>query len=425
MDIIKRLTTKTQTIPENAFREVYEQYVTEASFLWVLRSIGVRQPHYDLDDIADLEKRIEANLDGLMTSLDLAWELCLEALSIGQPGEIFTVAVVAFRSRDVEKIKTVVLEALQEEENTKALVSAIAWLPEKLVRDWITKFLSSKNLEHKFLAIAACSARGEAPGEILGSLLKREDCLNHKKLRARALRLIGELKLQDYRWAIDDAYSDEDPEVKFWVNWSTIMLGDPTAVRQLETYVQEPGDLQRKAVDVAFRVLPIDQARAWISKLSSQPENVRIVIEAVGILGDPHAVPWLIEKMRHMETAKLAGQSFTLITGIDLEKYELNIEAPEEITAIPNDDPQDTDVSLDEDENLPFPDVDKVASTWQKHGHKYLPGRRYFMGAEISEATLQDKLLNGLQRQRSAAAIELAIKSPQSPLINVAARSFT
>lgn len=424
MNIIKKLTTKTESIPENAFRDVYEQYITDASFLWVLRSIGIHQPNYSIDDIVDVEKRIEANLDGLMTSLDLSWELCLEALAIGQAGEIFTVTVIAFRSRDVEKIKIAISEGLQSEETFKGLVSAIAWLPDKLVHDWINKFLSSKNLEHKLLAIAACSARREHPGEVLANLLRRDDCLAHKKLRARALRLIGELKLHDYRWALDAAYADDDPEVKFWVNWSTIMLGDPTAVHQLEAYLIEPGYFQKKAINIAFRVLPIEQARAWISRLSGDPEQVRTVIEAVGILGDPHAIPWLIEKMRKMETAKLAAESFTFITGIDLDKYELSIEAPDEITVLPNDDPQDDDVSLDEDENLPFPDVDKVASTWQKHGSKYQAGRRYFMGAEVSESSLQNKISHCLQRQRRAAMLELALINPQSPLINIAKRSF-
>lgn len=423
MNIIKKLTSKVETVPENAFREVYEQYITEASFLWVLRSVGLKQPHYLVDDITDIEQRIDANLDGLMTSLELSWELCVDALSIGQPGEIFAVAVVAFRSRDIEKIKVAVSAGMQDEESMKGLISAMAWLPSKLVSEWIQKFLSSKNIEHKYLAIAVCSARRGAPGEILSNLLRRPDCLEHTKFRARALRFIGEMKLTSFRWVLDDAYSEEDPEVKFWVNWSTIMLGDPTAVHQLQPYVNEAGELQRKAIQVAFRVLPIEQARAWISTLSGNPEQVRAVIEAVGVLGDPHAVPWLIEKMRKVETAKVAAESFTLITGIDLEKYDLSIDAPDEITVVPNDDPNDENVEMDEDENLPFPDVDKVALTWQKHGSKYVAGKRYFLGAEINQATLQAKINDGLQRQRQAAAMELALIDTESPLVNISARS--
>jgi len=423
MDILKKFTTKTSAVPAEAFRDVYEQYLTDASFLWVLRSIGVNQPHYNQVDINELDTRIEANLDGLMTSLELSWEICLEALEIGQAGEVFAVAVVAFRSRDVEKIKTAVMAGLDNSDSIKGLISALAWLPEKTVETWLQKFLSSKQMEHKYLAIAACSARRMHPGEILTRVLQRDDCIADKNLYARVIRLIGELKLTEYRWALDQAYSDDDPQVKFWVNWSTIMMGDTSAVSQIKPYVDQSGPLQSIAVNTAFRGLPVELGRAWISQLAADPEQSRTVIKATGILGDPVAVPWLIEKMRKVETARIAAEAFSLITGIDLERYELVIEAPEDITVIPNDKPEDDNVDMDDDENLPFPDVDKVALTWQKHGSNYAAGQRYFMGKVINAETLQDKLINGLQRQRYAAAMELAILQPQAPLVNIKARS--
>jgi len=92
----------------NAYKDIYEQYVTEASFLWILRSIAVEQPHYTREDIYELEQRIEAQLDGLMTAVEEAWEVCLDALELEQPGEVFTATVTAFRSHDVGKIQTAV-----------------------------------------------------------------------------------------------------------------------------------------------------------------------------------------------------------------------------------------------------------------------------------------------------------------------------
>ncbi|WP_196137595.1 TIGR02270 family protein [Aliikangiella sp. G2MR2-5] len=423
MNIIKKLTSKFQEVPNSAFRDIYEQHVTDASFLWLLRCVGLSQPHYSQEDLLELENRIEAHLDGLMTALDISWDVCLEALDYEQPGEIFTVAVVAFRSRDIEKIKTAVFAGLKSPETIKGLVSAMAWLPQTLVAEWMYKFLGSKNLEHKYLAVSVFSVRREFPGEMLTSLLKREDCLAHKPLRARMLRLIGELKRFELRWALDEAYEDEDPEVKFWVNWSTLMLGDKTAAPQLQNYLREDCQLKLIAMNTAFRSLSIDKARMWISKMAVEQKSARLVIEATGVLGDPHAIPWLIEKMRKVETARLAGEAFSMITGIDLEKYGLAIDAPEDISVLPTDDPEDKDVSMDPDENLPFPDVDKVALTWQKYGGKYQVGKRYFMGKEICESMLQEKLNSGLQRQRIAAAYELALLNPQVPLVNIKART--
>ena len=70
----------------NAYRDIYEQYVTEASFLWVLRDIAVNQPHYEPADILELEQRIQAHLDGLMTSVDIGWDVCEAALELREPG---------------------------------------------------------------------------------------------------------------------------------------------------------------------------------------------------------------------------------------------------------------------------------------------------------------------------------------------------
>ena len=196
------------------------------------------------------------------------------------------------------------------------------------------------------------------------------------------------------------------------------MLGDHSAVDQLQDYVESHGSLQHLAIQTAFRVLPVEVARQWISRLAADPEQARAVIQATGVLGDPLPVPWLIEKMRKMETAKIAAEAFVMITGISLERYELMIDGPDVITVVPNDDPNDENVSLDEDENLPFPDVDKVAYTWQKHGGKYAAGQRYFMGSAISPEALQSKINGGLQRQRQAAALQLALLEPQTPLMN-------
>ncbi|WP_444993937.1 TIGR02270 family protein [Aliikangiella sp. IMCC44359] len=422
MKIIEVLKNKLENRFNEAPQAQVEHYFEQAANLWKTRSFAIKQPHYSIIDINQLDENIDQNLDGLMNSLEDTWELCLEHASIERPADIFVAAVIAFRSRDLEKIKTIVSAGFANEACVKALTSAMGWLPDALALEWINKFLTSKDLEHKYLAIAACSVRRENPGELFNKVLQREECLAYPKLRARAVRLIGELKRHEMQWALDEAYSDNNPEVKFWVNWSTILLGDFSAANQLNSYVITPGPMQEIAVQTAFRVLPVEIARTWISQLASLPEQTRMIIKAVGALGDPHAIPWLIERMRKVDTARLAAESFSLITGIDLERYDLTIATPDEITAIPNDNtPENT--MIDEDENLPFPDVDKVAYTWKKHGNKYQVGQRYFMGATISQEKLQEKLSTASPRIRYAAALELALLEPDILFCNIKSKS--
>ena len=45
---------------------VLSQHAENASFLWELRNRAVAAPHYSLADLAKLDLRVEANLDGLL-----------------------------------------------------------------------------------------------------------------------------------------------------------------------------------------------------------------------------------------------------------------------------------------------------------------------------------------------------------------------
>ena len=77
---------------------------------------------------------------------------------------------------------------------------------------------------------------------------------------------------------------------------------------------------------------------------------------------------------------------------------------------------------MDEDENLPWPDADLVAKWWSSNYGRFQPGRRYLCGREISVESARQTLVDGKQRQRAAAAMELAMLQPHEPLFNVCAR---
>ena len=411
--------------PQNtikAYAEIFEQFADNASFLWVLRSVAVEQPHYSKDDIKELEQRIDAQLDGLMTSIEQSWSACLEALEIQEPGETFTAAVLAFRSHDVKKIQAAIEAGLVNEETEKGLISALGWLPDKLIQNWVDKFLSSKDLEHKYLALAACSVRRNNPGEALVRILDREDCRQHEKLYCRALRLIGEIRRQDLMPYLNAAMDSEQADICFWSNWSGILLGNRSAVENLKPYVFTENRHQQKAINLVFRVLPIEQSRQWIAELGKDSNQSRAVVKATGVLGDPHAINWLISKMEIPADSRLAAESFTNITGIDLEQNDLVNPNPETMTQHPNDDPDDDDVSLDEDENLPWPEVKKVRKIWINHGRNFIAGQRYFMGREVTPELLNNKISTANQRQRHAAALELALIDSSMPLQNTRAR---
>ena len=389
-----------------AYRDIYEQYAIDAAFLWLLRSIAVNQPHYNKQELAILEKRIDAQLNGLMTSLDAGWAACKQGLELEEPGEVFTALVIAIRSRDANKIKQAVDVGLSNNLLKPALYSALAWLPNNLASPWISRFLNGKDMAHKLLGLSACSIKRQDPGEALIQILQREECQAHHQLYARALRLVGELRRQDCMPQLKLASQDERPSIKFWSYWSATLLGHKTCVQQLKPFVFDlKSPFQQTALQLCFRVLPLEQARDWISTLAKDETHSRTIIKATGILGDPHAVNWLIDKMQDKTLAKLAGEAFTVITGADLDKQNLTSELLQHHSL----NIDDESMELDEDENLPYPDYNKVTKIWRSYGQKFIVGRRYFNGQPISSELLKATIENGNQRQRYSAALELAL----------------
>lgn len=412
--------------PINPYRDIYEQFANDAAFFWLLRSVALNQPNYNQADVAELERRIEAQLDGLMTAPDDAWELCEAALDMNQAGEVFAASVLAFRSLDINKIQRAVEAGLASQQGFKGLTSALAWLPDRISHSWIKKFLTSKDLGHKYLAIATCSLRREDPRDYLTAILQRDDCLEYKPLYVRALRLIGELKRRDLSSVLPIAMQSDHPDIIFWSTWSAALLGDKSAVSRLHPFTQTENPYQQKAIDLAFRALSVEDARRWIGQLAALPKQTRQVIKATAALGDPHAINWLIAQMRIPAYSRLAGEAFTYITGIDLEFNKLALtELPDLDHQLPNDDPEDDNVAINEDDRLPFPDVDKVAAIWQKYQQRFIAGQRYFMGANITSEHLNQIYANGNQRQRKAAALELSLLQPNQFLLNYAAKGLT
>ena len=402
--------------------DTYVDYATEAAFLWMLRSLAMDQAQYSPADIADLEQRLTTNLDALLSAPDSGWAVCEAALATGGAGEIFTALVVAIRSHNIAAIQRTVNAGLANDRACDGLVSALGWLPDHLARPWIRKFLYGKEMKHKYLGVAACSIRRFDPGDLLVSILYRQDCRHFAKLYLRAIRLAGELRRREVLPVIQAALSERNSDVRFWAAWSAILLGDVAQVKHLRKVVMHRGPYQEWAIQLAFRVLGVEAGREWINAMSTDKTNIRAVIKAIGVLGDPYAVYWLIGKMDDPLLARLAAEAFTFITGVELERNKLSCAPSGDKSLFVYDMLDETHVGIDEDENLPWPDVAKVTHVWRKYGPRFQAGNRYFMGKPITMNLLRAVLTKGSQRQRHAAALERALCDPQSHLINTRAK---
>ena len=150
--------------------------------------------------------------------------------------------------------------------------------------------------------------------------------------------------------------------------------------------------------------------------LATDTAQLRWVIEGAGLVGDPTYVPWLMKHMSDDKLARLAGESFSLITGADLALLDLERKPPENFESGPNDDPNDANVAMDEDDGLPWPDAERVQRWWTQNSSGCMPGQRYFVGGLVTREHCIEVLRTGYQRQRILAAHHLCLLEPGSVL---------
>jgi uncharacterized protein (TIGR02270 family) len=170
--------------------------------------------------------------------------------------------------------------------------------------------------------------------------------------------------------------------------------------------------------------MSVDGSHRLLQSLAQDPANIRRLIRGAGLSGDPAYVPWLIGFMAEDQRARLAGESFSLITGLDLAWLDLERKPPENFESGPNDDPNDPNVEMDEDDGLPWPDQKLIQAWWNANSHRFQPGVRYFMGEPLNRENCLRVLKQGFQRQRSAAALYLSLLNPGTVLFNTSAPAW-
>ncbi|MEN3332474.1 MAG: hypothetical protein V7641_1839 [Blastocatellia bacterium] len=403
---------------------VVSQHAEEAAFLWLLREAAIDLPNYSLTDLAELDMRLEANLEGLRIGGEAGWEICKRALDKGDAGEVFAAAILAFESGNVARIQEVLESGSCVPELSKGIASALGWLDYDQAQGQINQLLNAESPDHRHLGISACALHRQDPGKPLIDALSDNNPLH----KARALRCVGELGRTDLLSFLRKNLTTDDQMCRFFSAWSAALLaGDPNAVDLLKSIAESDAPFREAAAHMALRRMKINDADAWLKKLGRNLDQLPLAITSAGVLGDPERIPWLIEQMQVPEQAQIAGEAFTTITGVEIT-YELAmmvearvVDEEEELGDIQS---EDEGVEIDSGRNLTRPDPAAVQKWWTNHQSQFLKGTRSLVGQPIGVEWLQQVLRTGRQRQRAAAALELAIRQPGKPLFEVRAPGF-
>ena len=401
-------------------KHLITQHAEECAFLWLMRDNAVRAPHYAVLDVTKSDSRIEAHIDGLRIAGDAGWRACKEALSLAGPGEVFAASLLAFESGDKNRIDDVLACGTTSYELTRGTISALGWISFPRAQPLLNYLIASQPPMFRRIGIAGYAAHREDPGQALKAASSDTDA----PLKARALKAIGELGRRELLPALQAHLRSEDGEVLSQEAWSAALLGNGIRVPALRKLFQSGGMYAERACAMALRRINLCDAHEWQRELAGLPESQRLSVQAAGVIGDPVLIPWLIDRMATPLVARVAGEAFTMITGVDLAYPDLEGEWPEGFQAGPTENPNDENVERDSDEDLPWPNPELIEKWWAKHRNEFQTGVRHLLGKPITEAWMWEVLKIGKQRQRAAAALELAMLQPGRPLFNVKAPAW-
>jgi uncharacterized protein (TIGR02270 family) len=405
--------------PLPAHTEVLAQHVEDAALLRTQRRILVRAPHVKLLHLGRADERLEASLDALTLNPDLAARLAREALASPGLGEIFVAAAVAVQRRDLAELQRLcaLIEPLPHA--APAIVSALAWATPANLRGIVPALLADAAPATRYVGLAACIAHRVDPGPELGKAIDDADP-RLQRLGLDGAALLGKVdQLDRCKAHLNESAA---PEVQFAAAASMLLLGDRThAGATLGRIAATAGPLQDRALFLSMWLVDVEGARALIQRLAAMNVPRRLVVKACAWAGDVQSIPWLLQQMADPMLARVAGEAFTALTGVDLADADLDTPPPGVDPSAPDDDPQATQVALDDDADAPWPDVAALTAWWTRHAHRHPVGVRLLGGSPPSEKHCIEMLNTQNQRLRALASLERVRLAPGQTCFNWAA----
>jgi uncharacterized protein (TIGR02270 family) len=399
---------------------VIEQHAEELATLWATRNGLAANGHLRLRHLARFDERIAAHEDGCVLGGAEALRVLIAQLATMSAGRVFGAAVAALDLNDRATIAQCLALIQASPEARGGMTSALGWVSAVRLTGIVKDLLTAPSTIQRSLGLAACRLHGVDPGSALPAALKDPG----NDVRAEAVRAAGVLGQADLASYLSSLV-DEDAACQFWSVWSAVMLGDRG--RGLDTLMNvalSASQHRRRAFRLVCQAMSTTAAHEALRRLAVDSAQIRWLIEGSGIAGDPKYVPWLIGHMASEKTARLGGEAFCLITGLDLGESKLEGQRPENFESGPNDDPNDPNVDMDPDDGLPWPDPEKIETWWAANGSRFQAGTRCFMGALVTREHCIDVLKNGYQRQRILAAHYLCLLEPGTPLFNTSAPAW-
>lgn len=299
--------------------DILIEHLEEADFLLGLRQEALRSPDFDLTALAQLERRLDAHLDGLVVGGERTlYELSPE-LSADDPWRVAAMAAALLALNDDDARRQVL--ALVPDDGTHAspgIAEALRYLPlhpdvERELLGWLESpapgrlALAWEVLGFHRVAIAANPAplvAHEDPA-VRGAVAAAIGCGQH-----RHPDLLAGL------------WRDEDAAVRMRTGQARVRSGDPALLPDLREAISSPQSPAPWEIELLACLGDATDAALLAARLTDgtlEPHQSEAVVGGLATLGLPESVPALLNAIEgDPSLAPAAGQAFARITGLEL-----------------------------------------------------------------------------------------------------------
>jgi uncharacterized protein (TIGR02270 family) len=403
---------------------IVDEHADGAAAVWLRRDQAVASLDYTLRELAELDDRLDAHLQGLRCAGGAGWHACDRLLAEADAGELFAPTVLALEARDVDRVAQLLAIAEGVPELARSALSAFGWVAPRFLQGIVAQCLAGRSSFVRRIGLASC-AQHRVPSD---AALRAAGADDVAAVRARAWRAAGEIGAGLLRPQLLAALDRGEADESFEAAWALVLLGDQgDGLDRLAAFSLERGPRQLRALQTVLAVLGVDDARALLRQLADATPDPRMLMMAVGLSGDVHYVPWLIAQMAEPMVAPLAGEAFSMITGAALARENLTRKpgavVDEDATAAATPAADRPPLFVGE-AALARPDAGKVQAWWVARHDLHLPAGTLLHGRPRDAAACHDVLRQGCQQRRIAAALRLRLLAPRQPLFDCRAPAW-
>jgi uncharacterized protein (TIGR02270 family) len=406
---------------EPVMMDVLEEHLDEAAFLGSQWERALVSPRYELADIAELEERLLAHVDGLVVGGEAAVsELLLPGLETDEPERISASALALLAGKGKhEREETLGVFDSGDEVQRAGIGRAMELSEVEGLEAVLLERLTAEEPALQLAAFQVLAFRGAVPPEVRTQWLYRDEA----GPVSAALRDPRPLPPQVVQAVLPQLLVDPRPGVREAAIAAGLVSGARGAWKACRKVAEEGGAGRRQAL-VVLALGGDERDAEWLAGLLRQEALRADVLWALGFSGHALAAEACLEWMGDARAAALAGEAFSAITGLKLEG-ELRAPPKEEGEALVPLEQEELDADLvpGPEASLPLPVRAAVEQWWQTARKNFERGARYLRGNKLDAGRLLEALGEEPMRRRPVLALELAIRSRGAHLLQT--RAFT